>query len=178
MLVLLDFRLQKSMLKMSVMRQSIIWLKKYEANSLLKRKFAEAVAPGQGDAFIATILETNQNSDEGNIVPEVLTELLKAFTKSDSFRKLVILSLIDHERYTQEYISKFFECSLHLVKKARKWKTELNGILIPGTKPNYREQLDIAKYEHLLDYLFTSGILQDVAYSVTTLKCDCGSTRK
>ena len=87
MLVLLDFRLQKSMLKMSVIRQSIIWLKKYEANSLLKRKFAEAVALEQGDAFIATILETKQNSDEGNIVPEELTELLKAFTKSDSFRK-------------------------------------------------------------------------------------------
>ena len=40
-------------------------IKKYnEANSLLKRKFAEAVALGQGDAFIAIILETNQNSDE------------------------------------------------------------------------------------------------------------------
>ena len=67
---------------------------------MLKRKIAEAVAWGQGDAFIATILETNQNFDEENIVPEELTELLKAFTESDSLRKLVILSLIDHEWYT------------------------------------------------------------------------------
>ena len=95
-------------------------IKKYnEANSLLKTKFAEAVGPEQCDAFIATTLETNQNSDEENIVPEELTELLKAFTESDSFGKLVILSLIDHERYTQEYISNIFECSLYLVKKAR-----------------------------------------------------------
>ena len=104
---------------------------------MLKRKFAEAVAEGQGDAFIATILETNQNSDEENIVPEELTELLKAFTESDSFGKLVILSLIDHERYTQEYISNIFECSLYLMKKARKWETELNGIMILDRKPNY-----------------------------------------
>ena len=76
---------------------------------------------------------------------EELTELLKAFTEIDIFRKLVILSLIHHERYTQEYISNIFECSLYLVKKARKWKTELNGIMTPDTKPNYREQLDIAK---------------------------------
>ena len=153
-------------------------IKKYnEANSLLKRKFAEAVAPGQGDAFTATILETNQNPDEGNIVSEEVTELLKAFTESDSFRKLVILSLIDHEWYTQEYISNIFECSLYLVKKARKWKMELNGIMIPDTKPNYRERLDIAKCEHFLNYLFASGMLQHVGYSVTTLKFDCGSTK-
>ena len=74
-------------------------------------------------------------------------------------------------------MSNIFECSLYLVKKARKWKTELNGIMIPNTKPNYREQLDIAKCEHFLNYLFTSGMLQDVAYSVTTLKFDCGNTK-
>ena len=67
---------------------------------MLKRKIAEAIAWGQDDASIATILETNQNFDEENIVPEELTELLKAFTESDSLRKLVILSLIDHEWYT------------------------------------------------------------------------------
>ena len=66
----------------------------------MKRKITEAIAWGKGDAFIATILETNQNFDEENIVPEELTELLKAFIESDSLRKLVILSLIDHEWYT------------------------------------------------------------------------------
>ena len=71
-------------------------VKKYnEANPLLKRKLAKAVAPGQGDAFTATILETHQNSDEENIVPQELN------SESNSFRKLVILSLIDHEQYTQ-----------------------------------------------------------------------------
>ena len=43
-------------------------------------------------------------------------------------------------------------------------------VLTPDTKPNYREQVDIAKCEHFLDYLFTSGMLQDVAYGVTILK--------
>ena len=103
---------------------------------MLKRKIAEAVAWGQGDAFIATILETNQNFDEENIVPEELTELLKAFTESDRFGRLVNLSLIYHEGYTQEYISNIFQCPLYLVQKAGKWKTELNGIMIPDTKPS------------------------------------------
>ena len=77
-----------------------------------------------------------------------LTELLQPFKEIDSFGKLVILSLIDNERYTQEHISNIFECLLYFVKKARKWKMELNDIVIPVTKPNYRARLDIVKYEH------------------------------
>ena len=63
MLVLLDFRLKKRVEDISDKAKYYLIKKNNEANSLLKRKFAEAVAPGQGDAFIATILETNQNSD-------------------------------------------------------------------------------------------------------------------
>lgn len=56
---------------------------------IARHSLPSLVAPGQGDAFTATILETNENSDEGNIIQEELGS--KAFRESDSFRKLVLL---------------------------------------------------------------------------------------
>ena len=39
-------------------------------------------------------------------------------------------------------------------------------------------RLDQTKCEHFLDFIFTSGILYDVAYGITKLKYDTGEEQK
>ena len=42
--------------------------------------------------------------------------------------KSVILSIIDHKKYTTDFTAIIFNCSQYLVKKACKWKLHSVGI--------------------------------------------------
>ena len=113
------------------------------ASTFLKQKNAEALAPGQADEFTSQVLNSsNQNSDEEQ-VPSELTEHLCAFKQSDSFGKTVILSLIDHKKYTIDFIASIFNCPKYLVKKTRKWKQYAVGIEFPTKNKIKWEKLDI-----------------------------------
>ena len=48
----------------------------------------------------------------------------------------------------------------------------VTGVLIPTTEKFKRNSLNQEKSDHFLQFLFSSGILQDVAYWVTKLKFD------
>ena len=65
-------------------------------------------------------------------MPHELTEHLCAFKQSDPFGKTAILSLIDHKKYTINFIASIFNCSKYLVKKAHKWKQRTVGIEFPN----------------------------------------------
>ena len=62
-------------------------------------------------------------------------------------------------------------------KKALKWKLHTVEIEFPTKNKIKRNKLDTYKCEHFLDYLFTSGLMQDVAYGITKLKYDSGGTK-
>ena len=89
-----------------------------------------------------------------------------AFKQSDSFGKTVTLSLIDHKKYTIDFIAIIFNCSKHLIKKSRKWKIHTVGTEFVTSNEIQTNKLDISKCENLLDYLLTSGLMKDVAYGV------------
>ena len=110
-------------------------------------------------------------------MPSEFTEHLRAFKQSDSLGKTVILPLFDHKKYTIDFIASIFNCSKYLVKKARKWKQHTVGIEFSTKNKIKRNKLDIKKCEHFLDYLFTSSLMQDVAYNITKLKFDSGGTK-
>ena len=55
----------------------------------------------------------------------------------------------------------------------------MNDTFALPSKLKYKQnKLDIAKCEHFLDFIFNSGLLQDVAYGVTNLKFDSGEEQK
>ena len=53
-------------------------------------------------------------------------------------------------------------------------REQSNGISIPASTKQKRTRLDQLKCEHFLDFLFSSGLLQDVAYGTTNLVFDNG----
>ena len=50
--------------------------------------------------------------------------------------------------------------------------------MLPEKKKHNRNKLDLNKAEHFLDFIFSSGISQDVAYRVTRIKYDNGEEQK
>ncbi|XP_065681689.1 uncharacterized protein LOC136095279 [Hydra vulgaris] len=145
--------------------------------NLLKKKFAEAVAPGQEEILIDFL--NSKNVDEINSpLPIEIIRAQKVYKQSDSMGKLVILSLIDHTKYTKKFIMNTFECTKHRIETARKWHASHKGLAFPEKKVFVRSNLDQTKCEHFLDFIFTNGILHDVAYGITKLKYDSGEEQK
>ena len=74
---------------------------------------------GQTDEFVSNVLNSSsKNSDVEKVVPSELAKHILEFQQSDSFRKTVILYLIDHKKYRIDSIASIFDCSRYLVKKS------------------------------------------------------------
>ena len=73
--------------------------------------------------------------------------------------KLAILSLLDHKKYSKQFIMDNFDCSRYRVDRARKWHSSSTGLALPQKTTFKRNRLDLQKCKHFLDYIFTSGIL-------------------
>ena len=147
--------------------------KKFErAQEQLKRKFAEAIAPGQSEEFINDIVndKMEQSSTEKE-APKELIRMSKIYQQSDAITFLIIiLSLVDHDKYSKQLLMKTFGCSKYKIDQARKFRSLNTGIKLPQTGPKTNVCMDIGKVEHFFDFLFSSGILQDVAYGTTKVK--------
>ena len=141
----------------------------------LKKRFAEAAAPGQAKEFMATVLgDSSEKDDEMEEIGEDLLELLRLHPESDSISKLIILSLVNHDKYTKTELMNLFGCSKYKIDQARKWKIENHANIVPEKVSFTRNRLNIDKCEHFVDFIFSSGLLQDVAYGVHKIKFDCG----
>ena len=89
--------------------------------------------------------------------------------------KLIILSLINHEKYSKSELMALFGCSRYKIDQACRWKDENQGSLVPEKVCFTRNRLNIEKCEHFLDFIFSSGLLQDVAYGIHKIRFDSGT---
>lgn len=149
-----------------------------EAQQQLNKKIAEAVAPGQADKFLEKMINEDECENARDLIPAELIRFKNIFRKSDNLGRLIVLSLVDHKNYSKQYLMNVFNCSKYFVEKARKLQDENEALLIPKPTVFRRDKLNIVKCEHFLDFIFTSGILQDVAYGVNRIKFDSGEEQK
>ena len=106
--------------------------------------------------------EKNTTSD---VHPET-EKLYHAFVSSNSNNeKCVILSFVPNS-YSKTEIMKLFNCSRYLLDKAKKasYFQQINQSNF--TKP----KLDCEKTQHFIEFLFSSGAIQKIAYGTTTSK--------
>ena len=114
------------------------WGKKYyfqkkynEAQEKLKLKFASVAAPGQSSDFIKNVIdETDISFKEDREIPEDLKNLIQIYEKSGTLEKTVILSIVDHNKYSKDTIMKYFHCTKYKVDQAMKLKCLANGLEI------------------------------------------------
>lgn len=57
-----------------------------------------------------------------------------------------------------------FGCSKRKVDDTRSLDAVSKGVKLPEPKQQTRNKLNIVKCEHFLDFVFYSGLLQDVVY--------------
>ena len=56
-------------------------------------------------------------------------------------------------------------------------RTNNAGLRKPENVTFKRNRLNADKAEHFISFLFSSGLMQDVAYGSTTIKFDCGDVQ-
>ena len=71
-----------------------------------------------------------------------------------------------------------FNCTKYKIEQARKWNAINSGLVLPTKVQFKRSKLNVSKCEHFLDFVFMSGLIQDVAYGVTKIKYDSGEEQK
>ena len=150
--------------------------KKYErVKSQLEKRFAEAIAPGQSEELISQILHNEDcNEDDTEPVPEELVVPVKMFKESDYFGKLLVLAVINHGKYTKEFLMEIFDCTKHQIDQAHKMQRENSGLSIPKKEKIIRQRIPQEKIQHFLEFLFSRCLLQDVAFGVNKTKFDNG----
>ena len=135
--------------------------------------FDASVAPGQNADAVKSIL----NLSEENSLSDDMKYLVECYERSDSFGKMAILSTVNHDDYSKENIMEIFGCSRYKVDQARKMKSREKGVNRPENTKFRRTRLNAEKAEHFIQFLFSSGLMQDVAYGATTIKFDSGDSQ-
>ena len=64
-------------------------------------------------------------------MPKDLNVLTSIYAENDSLGKSIIISLVDHQKYTKDDIMKTFNFSRCIVDKSRKLRPEFVGLVIP-----------------------------------------------
>ena len=129
-------------------------------------------------SWVYSLSVNDDSSDNVTKVSTSLKDYIKMYHESDPISQLIILNLQDHSKYTAKQHMDAFGCSLYKVKQAWRLCRTSDGLVLPETKKHNRNKLDLNKAEHFLDFIFSSGILQDIAYGVTSIKYDNGEEQK
>ncbi len=122
--------------------------KKGEWMNASEHYFDEMFAPGQSEKLRKT-MEINETS-----VPSDLIPLVQNYTDSDSYGKLIILSLVNHEEHSKAEIMTIFGCSKRSVDQARALRAKQTGVFREEKKVFRRNKLNITKCEHFIQFWY------------------------
>lgn len=137
--------------------------------SNLTDKFCSLVAPGQQDELRHILV----NSKETETDP-VVTHLMEAFgTCNSPSARCAVLSLIP-KTFSKAKVAELFGCSVYEISKARRVNKLYGACAIEPKKERVYSRLSIEKARHFIDFLFSTGLLQEVAYGTTKLQFECG----
>ena len=137
----------------------------------LKETFASSVTPGQSD-----ILKEypSQSDEENEVISKELQAMIDLYRDSDKICQTIILSMVDKPK---EEIMQLFGCTKYKIDQTCLLKKQSDSLNIPKVVKHNHQRMDQLKYEYFLDFIFTSGILMDVAYGTTNTKHDSGETQ-
>ena len=132
--------------------------------------FCEAMAPGQGLELKKALLDVPSPTNVSKEIPLEVKYLVEAFENASSFQvKLIILTLVPGS-FSKKDVCEYFGVTKYVIEKARKIRSDFGAGATPPVKTIYHQRLSLSKAEHFLDFLFETGLFQDVAYGTTSLK--------
>ena len=138
-----------------------------------KDEFLEAAGSFFDKAIIPKQEIDGQSSNQYTFTVE-MQQFVEAYQNSDSFGKMVILKLMDHNKYSKTDLMDIFKCSKRKIDQARSMKMQENSVKSFMKTKFKRNRMNTEKSEHFLKWLTSSGLLQDVAFGTKELKFDSG----
>ena len=106
-------------------------------------KYAQSVAPGQEEEFIAQVLSISTNDQENEKISDHIQYYLQLYKERDAFGKMIILSLLD-QSFSKNDI-KTFNYTKFRIDLARKWRDtgQGKGLCTPEKKKFIRHHLTL-----------------------------------
>ena len=132
------------------------------------------MAPGQGQDLL-DLFEDSKNNDDGEAPLDATMEsILEAYLAAPNRKwKLLLLSTVP-DYLSRERIQSIFNCTRYMVDKSRSLQRQNAQFDLMNPCVRRRERLDKHRFEFFFDFLFSSGLIQDVAHGTTFMKFDRG----
>lgn len=129
--------------------------------------FCRLVAPEQ-DVQMKKELEESKPPDS------FILHLKEAFNACNSRKARRAVLMLAPKELSKVKVSEIFDCSLYEVKKARHIMKMFGMCAEEPKKEKIYSRLSIEKAQHFINYLFSTNMLQELAYGTTNLKLDSG----
>jgi hypothetical protein len=135
---------------------------------------SEAMAPGQGQDLLDLFEESKNDEDDEGPLDATMESLLEAYRAAPNRKwKLLLLSTVPTD-LSRERIQQIFDCTRYMVDKSRSLQRQNAQFDLMNPCVRRLERLDKHRLEFFFDFLFSSGLIQDVAHGTTFMKFDRG----
>lgn len=137
--------------------------------------FAHLIAPGQEEA-VKEIITSKENEEEE--YTEELKNLKDAYLSCSDYRaKISVLTLVS-KNISKMKACEYFTCKEYEIRRARQILKEHGACAIVEPEKRLYSRMSIDKGIHYVDFLFSSGLLQEQAFGNTKIKFSSGDTQR
>lgn len=130
------------------------------------------IAPGQEDKMKRILAKENRSESDDSI----LVHLKNAFEICCTRKARLSILMLVPKLYSKSEICDTFQCSHYEIATARRILKTYGPCAEEPQNERVYSRLSFEKAQHFIDFLFSTGLLQEVAYGTVKLKFDSGDT--
>jgi hypothetical protein len=134
----------------------------------------ESMAPGQGENLLELFKDNGYNEIEEQELDPTMQSIVEAYRSAPTNKwKLFLLSTVS-KQFIREKLQTIFNCTRYMVNKSRYIRRQNDEFNIMNENVIRRERLEKDRLDFFFDFLFSSGLIQDVAHGTTFIRFDRG----
>ena len=134
----------------------------------------EGMAPGQGETLKMIFDQNAIENSEQDELDENTQSLLDVYQAAPSCKWKILLLATLPRSFTKDQVQKIFSCSRYAVTKSRALRKNNELFNSMETKVTHKHRISKERLEFFFHFLFTSGLIQDVAHGTTYMHFDTG----
>lgn len=169
----ISFQITKNVNELSSRTMRYIRQIHSELQVQLTETLAHLLGPGQEEEIkkIFSTKEPVENSDTNQ-----LQTLKDAYLSCKDYRaKMSVLTLVP-KNISKKTVCEFFTCNEYEIRRARQILKEYGPCARVEPEKRFYSRMSIDKAVHYIDFLFSSGLLQEQAYGNSKIKFSTGET--
>ncbi|CAF4535520.1 unnamed protein product [Rotaria sp. Silwood2] len=134
----------------------------------------ESMAPGQGQSLLELFEKNVDNDTDEQKLDLGMQSIVEAYQSAPSRKwKLFLLSTVP-QHFTRKELQSIFNCNRYMIDKSRHLRHQNDQFNLMNQKIIQRKRIEKHQLEFFFDFLFSSGLIQDVAHGTTFIQFDRG----